>query len=193
LPQQKIYLVNVEYNTFLNKRPVFNTVYEQNWKSLYAFAFNILRDKESAEDIIQEIFIDFWIRMEDTEIQSYTAYLFQAVRNQCAKRLRYKKLTTFELDILDESLQLIEEEEITELTKEHLIEEVSQKAHEILPEKCRAIFMLRFYENMSIKDIADYKKLSVSTVENQINKALKLLKNQDTYYLKLLAILIVCS
>lgn len=185
--------MNAEYNTFLDKKPVFNKVYEQNWKALYSFAFNILRDKESAEDIIQEIFIDFWVRMNDTEIQNYTAYLFQAVRNQCAKRLRYKKLTVFELQVLEESIQLIDEEEFSEFPKEQIVEQVRQKAHEILPPKCLDIFNLRFYENMSIKDIAEYKKISVSTVENQINKALKMLKTENDYYIKLLAILIFCS
>ncbi|CAA9203591.1 hypothetical protein FLA105534_04771 [Flavobacterium bizetiae] len=185
--------MNAEYNTFLDKKPVFNKVYQQNWKALYSFAFNILRDKESTEDIIQEIFIDFWVRMNDTEIQNYTAYLFQAVRNQCAKRLRYKKLTVFELQVLEESIQLIDEEEFFEFPKEQIVEQVRQKAHEILPPKCLDIFNLRFYENMSIKDIAEYKKISVSTVENQINKALKMLKTENDYYIKLLAILIFCS
>ncbi|WP_417941237.1 sigma-70 family RNA polymerase sigma factor [Flavobacterium sp. RS13.1] len=185
--------MDVQHNTFLNKKPVFNKVYLQNWKALYAFAFNILRDKESAEDIIQEIFIDFWVRMNDIEIQNYTAYLFQAVRNQCAKSLKNKKLTAFELQVLEESIQLIEEQEFTEFPKEQLVEQVRQKAHEILPPKCLEIFNLRFYENRSIKDIAEHKNISVSTVENQINKALKMLKTENNYYLKLLAILIFCS
>lgn len=180
-------------NTFLDKKLVFNTVYEKNWKALYVFALHILRDKETAEDIIQEIFIDFWLRMNETKIQNFTAYLYQAVRNQCAKKLRTKKLTDFEIAIFEESLQQIEDEEIAEFSKEFLIEEVKQKAYEILPEKCHTIFSLRFYENMSIKEIATHKNLSSSTVENQINKALKLLKTENAYSLKLLALLILCS
>jgi RNA polymerase sigma-70 factor (family 1) len=183
----------MEHNTFINKKLVFNKVYEHNWKALYVFAFNILRDKQAAEDIIQEIFIDFWLRMSETDIQNFTAYLFQAVRNQCAKKLKSKKLTAFELEIFEEALQLIEEEQTIELSKEFLMEEVKQKAHEILPKKCLDIFTLRFYDNMTIKEIAEHKGLSISTVENQINKALKLLKTGNNYYIKLLGILIVCS
>lgn len=183
----------MKQNTFLNKKLVFNKVYEKNWKALYVFAFNILRDKESAEDIIQEIFIDFWLRMNETEIQNFTAYLYQAVRNQCANKLKSKKLTAFELGIFEETLQLVEEEEVIEFSKDFLMEKVKQKSHEILPGKCLDIFTLRFYDNMSIKEIANYRNLSVSTVENQINKALKLMKNEKSYYLKLLAILIFCS
>lgn len=181
------------HNTFINKKLVFNKVYEQNWKALYVFAFNILRDKQSAEDIIQEIFIDFWLRMSETDIQNFTAYLFQAVRNQCAKKLKSKKLTAFELEIFEEALQLIEDEQTIEFSKEILMEEVKQRAHEILPKKCLDIFTLRFYYNMTIKEIAEQKSLSISTVENQINKALKLLKAGNNYYIKLLGILIVCS
>lgn len=183
----------MEHNTFINKKLVFNNVYEQNWRALYVFAFNILKDKQSAEDIIQEIFIDFWLRMNETDIQNFTAYLFQAVRNQCAKKLKSKKLTAFELEIFEEALQLIEDESAIELSKDFLLEEVKQKACEILPKKCFDIFTLRFYDNMTIKEIAEHKDLSVSTVENQINKALKLLKAGNNYYIKLLGILILCS
>jgi RNA polymerase sigma-70 factor (ECF subfamily) len=179
-------------NTFLNKKSVFNVIYNENWRPLYAFTFNIIRDKESAEDILQEIFTDFWVRMEDTEINSYRAYLYQAVRNQCAKKLKNKKLTTIELELLEQSLLLAEEDEQTELPKEQLVAEVYEKAQNILPLKCLEIFKLRFYEHMSINDIAVSKNISASTVENQINKALKLLRQENISYVAF-AVLITCT
>lgn len=178
-------------NTFLNKKPVFDKAYSENWKALYAFAYNILRDKETAEDIIQEVFIDFWSRMDGTEINHFTAYLFQAVRNQCAKKLKKKKLSLIEIDILEQVLAEVDEQ--PEIEQEKLMEEVQQKAREILPSKCHEIFSLRFYDQMSVKDIALKKNISTSTVENQINKALRLLKDQNIYYLRLLVILIAST
>src|SRR5690606_4177728 len=103
---------------------------------------------------LQEIFIDFWMRMEDTEINSYKAYLFQAVRNQCSKKFKNKKLTPIELDILEESIQIVEEEEEPiDFSQEELVAEVYEKAQKILPAKCLEIFKLRFFDNMSINDI----------------------------------------
>lgn len=189
----KIFKVIMAQNTFLNKKSVFNTIYSENWRLLYAFAFNIIRDKEGAEDILQEIFIDFWVRMDNTEINSYKAYLFQAVRNQCAKKLKNKKLTTLELEVLEQSWLLVEDEEPVDFPKEQLVAEVYEKAQKILPKKCLEIFRLRFYDNMSINDIATTKNISTSTVENQINKALKLLKQENINYLQILALLIACS
>ncbi|MFL9845746.1 RNA polymerase sigma factor [Flavobacterium rhizosphaerae] len=181
------------HNTFIDKKSVFDSVYTENWKALYAFAYNILQDKESSEDILQEIFIDFWVRMEETEIQNFRAYLYQAIRNQCAKKLKNKKLTPVEITILEQSAQLAEEQEQNDFPKEEIIKEVRQKAQQILPEKCYEIFVLRFYEHMNISDIASFKNVSTSTVENQINKALKLLKQQNINYIKLLALLIAAA
>ncbi|MFP9115941.1 RNA polymerase sigma factor [Flavobacterium sp. RHBU_3] len=179
-------------NTFLNKKSVFNSIYTENWRALYIYAYNMIRDRESAEDILQEIFTDFWVRMEDTDISSFKAYLYQAVRNQCAKKLKNKKLTTVELELLEQSLLLVEEEEPAELPKEQLVAEVFEKAQNILPGKCLEIFKLRFYDHMSINDIASLKDISASTVENQINKALKLLRKENIGYLTF-AVLIACT
>ncbi|MFP5438776.1 MAG: sigma-70 family RNA polymerase sigma factor [Bacteroidia bacterium] len=178
-------------NTFLNKKSVFNAIYNENWRQLYAFAFNIIRDKEASEDILQEIFTDFWVRMDDTEINSYKAYLYQAIRNQCAKKLKNKKLTTIELELLEQSLLLAEEDEQAEFPKEQLVAEVYEKAQNILPLKCLEIFRLRFYDNMTINEIAVSKNISTSTVENQINKALKLLREENISYMAF-AVLITC-
>lgn len=179
-------------NTFLNKKSVFSNIYNENWKALYAFTFKIVRDKESAEDILQEIFTDFWVRMDTTEISSYKAYLYQAVRNQCAKRFSNKKLTTVEIELLEQSILLAEEDEVQELPKEQLVAEVYEKAQNILPPKCLEIFKLRFNDQMSIGDIAAHKEISTSTVENQINKALKLLRQENIGYLTF-AVLIACT
>lgn len=169
-------------NTFLNKKSVFNSVYNENWKPLYLFALNITKDKEAVEDILQEIFTDFWERMETTEISSFKAYLYQAVRNQCAKRLANKKLTPVEIELLEQSLLLAEEED-SEIPKEQIVAEVYEKAQTILPPKCLEIFILRFNDQMSIGEIAALKEISTSTVENQINKALKLLRQENLGYL----------
>ncbi|GGH28758.1 RNA polymerase sigma-70 factor [Sphingobacterium alkalisoli] len=173
----------------LNKKSVFDHVYKEHWKALFLFAYRIVGDKETAEDIVQEIFVDLWIRMRKLEIGSYQAYLFQAVRNQCASRLRKKKMMPMETALLEEAIQMVDETEEQQIPQEQLLVEVQKKAQEILPEKCFDVFKLRFYEHMSVQDIANLRRISVSTVENHINKALKLLRSENIYDLHLLALI----
>ena len=179
-------------NTFLNKKFVFNTIYTENWKGLYVFALKILQNKESAEDVLQEIFTDFWVRMEHTEIASHKAYLYQAVRNQCAKKFANKSLTTVELELLAQSFLLADEEETAAIPCEELVYEVYKAAETLLPPKCHQIFTLRFSQQMSIADIALLLEISSSTVENQINKALKILRSENIGNLAF-ALLIACA
>ena len=62
-----------------------------------------------------------------------------------------------------------------------LLDEIEKTATAVLPDRCLLIFKMRFYEQRTYKDIAQNLGITESTVENQINKALKLLKESTSY------------
>lgn len=174
-----------------SKQSSFDQVYNLYWKGLFVFAQNILHNKENAEDIVQEVFVDLWIRKDSLDVNNCQSYLFKAVRNQCAKRLKSKVLLPLEIALLEEAINSVEAEEQLPISPDELFTHVQNKAQEILPEKCLDVFEMRFYEKLSVQDIADRKNISVSTVENHINKALKLLRSENLYYIKLVAFIIL--
>jgi len=159
----------------LSREAVFREMYEEHWHHVYAYAYNILLDQAKAEDIVQDIFINVWNRFEGLDIREPRAYLFKAVRFQCAKHFRSQKFSHVQLDAVIDILHKHEFDFSLEETEE-LIAQIDSKADSLLPEKCRQIFKLRFHQQLSNKEIAEQLGISVSTVENQINKAIKLLR-----------------
>lgn len=176
----------------LNKSVEFHNIYKAHWKALYVYAFNILRDKETSEDVIQEIFVDLWSRMEITEVSDYKAYLYQAVRFQCAKIFKKGNVFShFHEEQLEMALALVAEESEPENYKEDLAAYIFEKANKVLPAQCYHVFELRFNQHLTTKEIANQLRISVSTVENHINKALKILKQEDMYEVRLLALIML--
>ncbi|MDR1585401.1 MAG: sigma-70 family RNA polymerase sigma factor, partial [Prevotellaceae bacterium] len=107
------------------------------------------------------------------------AYLFQAARNKSLNFLRRKKqtvsLNAVEFDIVETNTASLETEELYRLIQEAVLD---------LPDKCREVFHLSRNENLSNKEIAEKLGISVKTVEAQITKALKRIKDflGDAYF-----------
>ncbi|MDR0229943.1 MAG: RNA polymerase sigma-70 factor [Flavobacteriaceae bacterium] len=156
-----------------------NDYYNLYWNELYKYSNNIIHDDTIAADIVQDVFISIWNNFDRLHIENPKAYLFQTVKNQTLYTLKNKKFDTVQLEVvynlLSDSDLLTAEEQI--LFKEQLLQEIYNKAQEILPTKCLEVFTLRYYKNMSYKEIASNLFISESTVENHISKALKLLKS----------------
>ncbi|MGG5506141.1 MULTISPECIES: sigma-70 family RNA polymerase sigma factor [unclassified Myroides] len=156
----------------------FDQIFQKHWAELYSFAYNIMRDKAVAEDIVQEVFIDFWNRKIVVELPR--AYLFQAIRNQCAKALYNRRFDSVQVEKLASILPDLDEVQYDEV-KTMLLDEIEKTALAILPDRCLLIFKMRFYEQRSYKDIAQCLGITESTVENQITKALRMLKESTPY------------
>ena len=167
----------------MNKKRDYDKAYNDNWYALYVYANNILRSREAAEDVTQEVFLDLWNRLGSLEIEHYRAYLFKAVKFQCVKKLRSTPFTEVLLEKIETILTLDDTESNLELeeNKVLLVKKIDSVAHDLLPERCLEIFKLRFKENLSYKEIASILNISTSTVDNQVNKALKILRDSGLY------------
>jgi len=167
----------------MGKQQDYNKAYNEYWYQLFGYANNILRSSQDAEDVTQEVFLDLWNRLNDLSIEHYKAYLFKAVKFQCAKRLRSKPFTEVLLDKIEAVLNLDDTDDVEDIAenKALLIKKIDVLADELLPEKCLQIFKLRFKESLSYKEISTVLNISTSTVDNQINKALKILRKSGVY------------
>lgn len=151
---------------------------------LYRYAYNIIRDKNSCEEIIQETFFSLWNKRQELQItHSLQAYLFTAVKYQVLNYIRSQNVRTsyansysvFENQLVDNSN---EENILFEDLKQRVENEVSK-----LPEKCQRIFRMSRDEHQSIKSISDLLSLSHKTVENHLSKALKHLRSSLSDFL----------
>jgi RNA polymerase sigma-70 factor (ECF subfamily) len=140
--------------------------------------------EEEAKDLVQSVFLKFWNDHERLAIQSSVRlYLFASVRNKCYDLFRKKNRTvkieeiTVEHDIADESFE-------TYVLSE--LEALFNKSLDKLPVRCREIFELSRFHGLKNREIAVKLNLSEKTVENQMTKAIRILKEELKDYLPLL-------
>lgn len=151
----------------------FKELFDTYFTSVCRFMNLYLQDRRETEDQVLDLFTYIWENRETIQIRlSFKAYLFQSARNRCLNVLRNRKNYTSldELEFhpggnMESGLEL---EELMELIQEAILD---------LPEKCREVFVMSRKENRSNKEIADKMGISVKTVEAQITKALKRIKD----------------
>lgn len=157
--------------------------YYKYWDVLFHYSCNITRDKELSADVVQEVFVYIWNNYDNLKIENSKAYLLQSVRNGSLKSLQTVSFNTVQLEevynALTDSEVLTKEEEV--LFKEQLLNMIYEKALEVLPEKCYQIFILRFSNRLSYREISVRMGISEKTVDNQISKALRVIKSSLPY------------
>lgn len=157
---------------------------EQLFKQHYAFVCKVIyayiKDRSRTEDIAQDIFAELWVKKDHLHIHtSVPAYLRRMAVTRTLNYIRdSKKHSWEELEATPDphhTLATHEADIISKLEVDELKQRLDQ-AIEALPEKCRLVFLLSRQEEMSYAEVARELDISVKTVENQIGKALKLLR-----------------
>ncbi|MCK0147277.1 sigma-70 family RNA polymerase sigma factor [Arenibacter sp. F26102] len=141
---------------------------------MFLKANSILRDREVAQDIVQEIWIKLWNQREKLEISNFESYIFRSVSYGCFKYLRDNKFTTSQLQIID-SLSVSN----PDVDNQHNLEatqKVIDKSLEELSPRCQEIFTLSRLEDMPNEEIAGKLGISRRSVENQVSLALKVIR-----------------
>ncbi|MBI1305988.1 MAG: RNA polymerase sigma-70 factor [Bacteroidetes bacterium] len=152
----------------------FKRIYYQHFEALCRFAEFYCKDSDEASSVVQQVFLNLWERREELlKGDDLRAYLFTAVRNRVFTSVRRKKIT----EELDAVAELPADHQSTRIEIRELQEQI-RSAIQSLPERCRYIFEMSRFENMTYQQIADRLDLSVKTVENQISKALKILRKR---------------
>jgi len=154
-------------------RSAFEEVFRALYRPLCAFANTYLKDRDTSEDLVQELFVKLWNERQRLAVStSLKSYLFAAVRNRClneqVKVVRMRPLNEDMHDAPDETGR--DEDEHTWRSAR------VQAAIEALPEERRKVFKLSRNEALKYHEIADRLGISVKTVENQMGKALKTLR-----------------
>lgn len=167
----------------------FEVLFKEHYEALCRFASAYLEDSDEAEEIVQNTFIGIWEKKEKLQIESSVkAYLYRSVRNACLneiKRLQVRKAHA--ADVLQGPTGYAEASDRPALKQE--LEDRIQHAIRLLPEQCRLIFQMSRYEELKYQEIADQLGVSIKTVENQIGKALRIMREQLKDYLPLIMLL----
>jgi len=169
----------------------FEQVFKFYFKNLYRYALTIIQDHDQAEDIVQNVFYKLWDKMDSLNLpDSLAAYLYRAVYNESLNHLKHKKVKlTYQTHITRSMKGQTDGAHRKVMFSE--LERRLQKAINELPEQCRTIFQMSRFEELRYLDIAQRLGISVKTVENQMGKALKLLRTRLIDYLPFLVLLLL--
>jgi len=156
----------------------FNRAFDLYYSRLCFFTDKFLHDFDLSRSVVQQVFVDMWIKRDKLQVVSLQSYLFQSVRNSSLDILKHRKAESKYLSTLgtEEAAQLADWMEEAELADR------INKAIQKLPEKCREIFIMCRFEEMKYAEIAARLNISVKTVEMQISIALKKLRKELSDY-----------
>jgi RNA polymerase sigma-70 factor, ECF subfamily len=158
----------------------FNLIFDELYIPLCRYAMKFVHHHETAEDIVQEIFIYIWENRERiSKMDSVKMYLFTAVKNKSLNFLKKNYLNN-KLPLTDESDGSFQSElqpDVSELLEYRELESLLEQALNTLPEKCRIIFTMKRFADLSNKEVAEHLNISLKTVESQMTIALKKMNN----------------
>lgn len=158
----------------------FEKLYFDHYSELCASIYRFTRDAAITKDIVQDVFIKYWQKMQEAQTHnSPIAYLKRACINQALNYLKEKERRAQREQIYsDQSTASSRKEDQPDV--EYQQKETAKKiqtAIDELPLACRNTFLLSRYEQKSYKEIANLLDISVNTVEKHIGKALKTLRS----------------
>jgi RNA polymerase sigma-70 factor, ECF subfamily len=156
----------------------FDVLYKKYCKRVYTFGYSILKSKEEADDLIQEVFLKLWENRHNVEKgSSIKSYVFSITYNSAVSIIRKKASESKFVEYL-KSLQEINEEPVN---VELEYKELTNKLDEIimaLPKRQREVYLLRRVENLKNNEIAELLNISVNTIENHMSRALKTIREK---------------
>ncbi|MFT6357401.1 MAG: RNA polymerase sigma-70 factor (ECF subfamily) [Saprospiraceae bacterium] len=151
------------------------SIFDRYYKYLVVTAYKVVNDDHQARDIVQEVFFDFWKKRAQHNINiSLKSYLRRAVVNRSIDYLRSKKRIGSNEEITDYN-QPANTASIQDIMETNDLQAALQAGIDSLPTRCREVFSLSRFEDLSHKEIATKLDISVKTIENQMIQALKTL------------------
>ena len=155
----------------------FDAIFRANYALLVRVGESMLRDRATAEEIAQDVMLELWRRRESLELtESVRGYLLQATRNRSLNALRHRAIEKRSEPELIEGASRSAPTDAA--TRESEIEVALQAAVAELPERCRQVFELSRVEGLKYAEIATRLGISVKTVEVQMGKALRVLRER---------------
>jgi len=151
----------------------FESLFRSSYVALVRYAKTLIKDHDSAEEIVQDLFFRIWKDREKIKIESsLNGYLFRSVHNKCLHFLEHKKIIErHEAEI--SQMQHETQESPSDILQYQELQEKIVRILDRLPERCGQIFFMSRFEGLKYAEIADKLSVSVKTVESNMGRALK--------------------
>ena len=141
------------------------------------YANRIVKDRSSASDIVQDVFVYVWEKRDQLDLdQNIKSYLFQTTYHRCINHLKQSKIVPLSDDQYKMSNTATDEAEFQRQADMYAKKERIIKSLRHLPPKCKEVFVLSRQNGLTYTEIAESLGVSKKTVENHMVKALSILR-----------------
>jgi len=151
----------------------FEALFRSSYASLVKYAKTLIKDHDTAEEIVQDLFFRLWQNKEKIKIESsLNGYLFRSVHNRCLHYIEHLKVVERHAQEMSFEQNITAESPSDVLYYKELQAKIARTI-EKLPERCGKIFCMNRFEGLKYSEIAEKLSVSVKTVEANMGKALK--------------------
>jgi RNA polymerase sigma-70 factor (ECF subfamily) len=168
----KIIIKNLKKGDVLS----FDDIFKKYNKKVYSFAFSYLKNREEAQDVVQEVFMSLWrYRDQINEYYVFSKYLFKITYNATCKRFRKQASDRKQMEEVVRNSILEDDSTNLEIEYNNLLE-TANTFIEKLPSRQKKIFLLSVNDHLTVEQIAQQLNISKKTVENylaQVKTSLK--------------------
>ena len=160
----------------LSDHKAYSEIYNRYKGPLYIHAYNKLRNREEAKDLVQELFTAFWNKRETLALtDNLASYLYGAVRNRVFRIIGRKGIESDYIESIQKSIN--KNNCITDhRVRESLLQAMIDQEIASLPPKMQEVFLMSRKDNLSHKEIAEKLGIAEPTVKKQVNNALRTLR-----------------
>lgn len=177
----------IEHRIMMGDEQAFELLYRRYFVRLCAFANKFLSDPRTSEEVVQDIFLKLWENRATLRSDgSAKSFLFQAVHNKSLNLLAHLKVANRYSEMIRAVYAQPEEFDVHEsLMAKELNIRIQTIINDLAPE-CKKIFLISRADGKKYHEIAEELKISIKTVETQINRALKKLRAELYDYIALM-------
>jgi RNA polymerase sigma-70 factor (ECF subfamily) len=161
---------------------LYEQLFKHYYKHLVHFSYRYVKNQQIAEDAVHDVFVNIWNKRNELDFTlNFKSYLYTAVKNQSLKYLnKASRFEQFDLEVV-----FAKEENTPDniMIRDEFDKEISKAISE-LPEKRREIYCMHRFDNLTYSEIALTLNISIKTVETQMSRSLKYLREHLAFLLK---------
>lgn len=171
----------------------FEYLFKKYYLPLTRFAWRYVQSKAVAEELIQELFTILWEKREEWDANiTIRPYLYKSAKNLALNYLKHQEVQE-RFDHKWEQMKENQEIEFHDKIREKQIRTAIAKAIEELPPRSKMTYKLHRYDGLTYQEIAEVMDVSVKTVESQMTRTLKILRERLAWLLPFLLIAVVAG
>lgn len=178
-------LLDIKLSVLLRQgdQSAFTEIHRRYFSLVYVEALRKLNDEETAKDIVQDLFLNLWLKREKLpDVNNLAGYLITATKHTILNFFEHQSVKSKYITSLTEYVNTGNIAHTDYLVREREWANYIDEAIELLPSRMKEIFQLSKKENLSYKEIAKKLNTSENNIQKHINGAIKILKTKLTVF-----------